>query len=141
MATWRSCAHFWPRRDRRGSWLRLILLDPHSDIGVQEWHLIVLLLGVMLAVVILIIALMPLFLSHSHHATTTQPTHALEGPPSTRIEAAEWAAPGVIAVFDVPIWRTTHTLTVVRQASGTDLLQGRQFRPRTRATASGHFLR
>jgi cytochrome o ubiquinol oxidase subunit 2 len=88
----------------------LALFDPKGDIGVQEKHLIVLSLGIMLAVVIPVIAL-TLFFFWRYRATNTKATYAPEWAHSTRIEVVVWTIPCVIVAFlGVLIWRTTHSL-------------------------------
>ncbi|MHA6203464.1 ubiquinol oxidase subunit II [Dyella soli] len=92
----------------------LALFDPRGDIGLQERHLIVLSLGIMLAVVIPVIAL-TLFFFWRYRATNTRATYAPEWAHSTPIEVVVWTIPCIIVAFlGVLIWRTTHSLDPYR---------------------------
>lgn len=92
----------------------LALFDPKGDIGVQERHLIVLSLGIMLAVVIPVIAL-TLFFFWRYRSTNTRATYAPEWAHSTPIEVVVWTIPCIIVAFlGVLIWRTTHSLDPYR---------------------------
>lgn len=92
----------------------LALFDPKGDIGVQERHLIVLSLAIMLAVVIPVIAL-TFFFFWRYRASNTKATYAPEWAHSTRIEVVVWTIPCVIVAFlAVLIWRTTHSLDPYR---------------------------
>ncbi|WP_243041234.1 ubiquinol oxidase subunit II [Dyella sedimenti] len=92
----------------------LALFDPKGDIGMQERHLIVLSLGIMLAVVIPVIVL-TLFFFWRYRATNTKATYAPEWAHSTRIEVVVWTIPCVIVAFlAVLIWRSTHSLDPYR---------------------------
>lgn len=92
----------------------LALFDPKGDIGMQERHLIVLSLGIMLAVVIPVIAL-TLFFFWRYRATNTRATYAPDWAHSTPIEVVVWTIPCIIVAFlGVLIWRTTHSLDPYR---------------------------
>lgn len=92
----------------------LALFDPRGDIGMQERHLIVVALGIMLAVVIPVIAL-TLFFFWRYRDTNKQATYAPTWAHSTGIEIVVWGIPCVIVVFlSVLIWGTTHALDPYR---------------------------
>jgi cytochrome o ubiquinol oxidase subunit II len=86
------------------------LLDPKGDIGVQEKHLILVALGLMLLVVIPVIAL-TLFFAWRYRASNTRATYAPKWAHSTAIEVVVWSIPCVIIItLGVLIWKTTHSL-------------------------------
>jgi cytochrome o ubiquinol oxidase subunit II len=90
------------------------LLDPKGDIGVQEKHLILVALGLMLLVVIPVIAL-TLFFAWRYRASNTRATYAPKWAHSTAIEVVVWSIPCVIIVtLGVLIWKTTHSLDPYR---------------------------
>jgi cytochrome o ubiquinol oxidase subunit II len=92
----------------------LALFDPSGNIGVQERHLIVIALAVMLAVVIPVIAL-TLFFFWRYRETNKRATYAPTWAHSTAIEVVVWGIPCVIVLFlGVLIWRTTHSLDPYR---------------------------
>jgi len=86
------------------------LFDPKGDIGMQEKHLIVVALGLMLLVVIPVIVL-TLFFAWRYRASNTNATYAPNWSHSTAIEVVVWTIPCVIIVtLGVLIWKTTHSL-------------------------------
>lgn len=90
------------------------LFDPKGDIGVQEKHLILVALGLMLLVVIPVIAL-TLFFAWRYRASNTRATYAPKWAHSTAIEVVVWSIPCVIIItLGVLIWKTTHTLDPYR---------------------------
>jgi cytochrome o ubiquinol oxidase subunit II len=92
----------------------LALFDPSGDIGVQERHLIVVALALMLSVVIPVIAL-TLFFFWRYRETNKRATYAPTWAHSAAIEVVVWGIPCVIVLFlGVLIWRTTHTLDPYR---------------------------
>jgi cytochrome o ubiquinol oxidase subunit II len=92
----------------------LALFDPHGDIGMQERHLIVVALALMLSVVIPVIAL-TLFFFWRYRETNKRATYAPTWAHSTAIEVVVWGIPCVIVLFlAVLIWGTTHTLDPYR---------------------------
>ena len=93
---------------------KLVLFNPQGDIGVQEKHLILVALGLMLLVVIPVIAL-TLFFAWRYRASNTRATYAPDWAHSTAIEVVVWSIPCVIVVtLGVLIWRTTHSLDPYR---------------------------
>lgn len=91
-----------------------VLLAPQGDVGVQEKHLILIALGLMLLVVIPVIAL-TLFFAWRYRASNTRATYAPKWAHSTAIEVVVWSIPCVIIVaLAVLIWNTTHTLDPYR---------------------------
>lgn len=91
-----------------------MLLDPKGDIGVQEKHLILIALGLMLLVVIPVMALTLYFAWH-YRASNTRATYAPKWAHSTAIEVVVWSIPCVIVItLGVLIWRTTHSLDPYR---------------------------
>lgn len=92
----------------------LVLFDPRGDIGMQERHLIVLALVIMLSVVIPVIAL-TLFFFWRYRDTNKNATYAPNWAHSTAIEVVVWGIPCVIVLFlSVLIWGTTHKLDPYR---------------------------
>ena len=88
----------------------LALFDPKGDIGMQERHLILISLGLMLLVVIPVIAL-TLFFFWRYREGNSKATYAPEWAHSTRIEIVVWTIPCVIVAFlGYLIWGTTHSL-------------------------------
>jgi len=86
------------------------LFTPQGAIGVQEKHLILIALGLMLLVVIPVIAL-TLYFAWRFRASNTRATYKPRWAHSTRIEVVVWSVPCVIvAILAVLIWRTTHSL-------------------------------
>jgi len=86
------------------------LLDPKGDIGVQEKHLILVALGLMLLVVIPVIVI-TLFFAWRYRASNTNATYAPNWAHSTAIEVVVWSIPCVIIVMlGVLIWKSTHSL-------------------------------
>lgn len=91
-----------------------VLMNPKGDIGVQEKHLILVALGLMLLVVIPVIAL-TLWFAWRYRASNTGATYAPRWSHSTAIEVVVWSIPCVIVfVLGVLIWRTTHSLDPYR---------------------------
>ncbi|RUL77583.1 ubiquinol oxidase subunit II [Dyella choica] len=92
----------------------LALFAPGGDIGVQERHLIIVSLALMLSVVIPVIALTFLF-CWRYRATNKRATYAPTWAHSTTIEWVVWGIPCVIVLFlAVLIWGTTHSLDPYR---------------------------
>nr|WP_322011690.1 ubiquinol oxidase subunit II [Paraburkholderia sp. J12] len=92
----------------------MVLLDPKGDIGVQEKHLILIALGLMLLVVIPVIAL-TLWFAWRYRAGNPRATYAPKWAHSTVIEVVVWSIPCVIVLtLGVLIWRTTHALDPYR---------------------------
>ena len=92
----------------------MVLFDPQGDIGVQEKHLILAALGLMLLVVIPVIALTLLF-AWRYRESNTRATYAPKWAHSSAIEVVVWSIPCVIVVtLAVLIWRTTHSLDPYR---------------------------
>jgi cytochrome o ubiquinol oxidase subunit II len=88
----------------------MVLFDPKGDIGVQEKHLILLALGLMLLVVVPVI-LLTLYFAWRYRESNKSATYAPKWAHSTAIEVVVWAIPCVIvAVLGLVIWRTTHSL-------------------------------
>jgi cytochrome o ubiquinol oxidase subunit II len=88
----------------------LEVLSPKGDIGMQEKHLILLALGLMLIVVIPVI-FMTLFFAWRYRASNTKATYAPKWSHSTAIEVVVWTIPCIIiAVLATITWRTTHSL-------------------------------
>jgi cytochrome o ubiquinol oxidase subunit II len=86
------------------------LLDPKGDIGMQEKHLILLALGLMLLVVVPVI-LLTLYFAWRYRESNRHATYAPKWAHSTTIEVVVWAIPCVIvAILALVIWRTTHSL-------------------------------
>lgn len=91
-----------------------VLMNPKGDIGVQEKHLILIALGLMLLVVIPVIALTLLF-AWRYRASNRSATYAPGWSHSTAIEVVVWSIPCVIVVvLGVLIWRTTLSLDPYR---------------------------
>ena len=92
----------------------MALFNPQGDIGVQEKHLILIALGLMLLVVVPVIAL-TLFFAWRYRESNTRATYAPKWSHSTAIEVVVWSIPCVIvATLAVLIWRTTHSLDPYR---------------------------
>jgi cytochrome o ubiquinol oxidase subunit II len=90
------------------------LLDPKGDIGVQEKHLILVALGLMLLVVIPVI-LLTLYFAWHFRASNTRATYAPKWSHSTAIEVVVWSIPCVIIVaLAMLIWKSTHELDPYR---------------------------
>jgi cytochrome o ubiquinol oxidase subunit 2 len=88
----------------------MALFDPKGDIGMQEKHLILLALGLMLLVVVPVI-LLTLYFAWRYRESNQRATYAPKWAHSTAIEVVVWAIPCVIvAVLALVIWRTTHSL-------------------------------
>src|ERR1700756_1385514 len=88
----------------------MVLMDPKGAIGVQEKHLILVALGLMLLVVIPLI-LLTLFFAWKYRASNTRATYAPEWAHSNAIEVVVWGVPcAIVVVLAVLIWQTTHTL-------------------------------
>jgi cytochrome o ubiquinol oxidase subunit 2 len=86
------------------------LLDPKGDIGMQEKHLILLSLGLMLLVVVPVI-LLTLYFAWRYRESNRSATYAPKWAHSTTIEVVVWTIPCVIvAILGLVIWRTTHSL-------------------------------
>ncbi|MGF6574110.1 cytochrome o ubiquinol oxidase subunit 2 [Paraburkholderia sp. GAS333] len=88
----------------------MALFDPKGDIGMQEKHLILLALGLMLLVVVPVI-LLTLYFAWRYRESNTSATYAPKWAHSTAIEVVVWAIPCVIvSILALVIWRTTHSL-------------------------------
>jgi cytochrome o ubiquinol oxidase subunit 2 len=88
----------------------MTLFDPKGDIGMQEKHLILLALGLMLLVVVPVI-LLTLYFAWRYRASNQRATYAPKWAHSTAIEVVVWVIPCVIvAILALVIWRTTHSL-------------------------------
>jgi cytochrome o ubiquinol oxidase subunit II len=91
-----------------------VLFDPKGDIGVQEKHLILIALGLMLLVVIPVIFLTLYFAWHFRD-TNTRATYAPTWSHSTAIEVVVWTIPCLIVLtLAVLIWQSTHSLDPYR---------------------------
>lgn len=88
----------------------MTLFDPKGDIGMQEKHLILLSLGLMLLVVVPVI-LLTLYFAWRYRESNTTATYAPKWAHSTAIEVVVWTIPCVIvAILALVIWRSTHSL-------------------------------
>jgi cytochrome o ubiquinol oxidase subunit 2 len=88
----------------------MALFDPKGDIGMQEKHLILLALGLMLLVVIPVI-LLTLYFAWRYRESNKSATYAPKWAHSTAIEVIVWTIPCVIvAILALVIWRTAHSL-------------------------------
>ena len=73
----------------------MALFDPKGDIGMQEKHLILLALGLMLLVVVPVI-LLTLYFAWRYRASNQSATYAPTWAHSTAIEVVVWAIPCII---------------------------------------------
>lgn len=92
----------------------MALFTPQGEVGIEEKHLILIALGLMLLVVVPVIAL-TLYFGWRYRASNLRATYAPRWAHSNRIEAVVWIIPCIIvAILAVLIWRTTHTLDPYR---------------------------
>jgi cytochrome o ubiquinol oxidase subunit 2 len=92
----------------------MVLFNPKGDIGVQEKHLIIVALALMLLVVIPVI-LLTLYFGWHYRASNSKANYAPTWAHSTRIEVVIWTIPCVIVAFlAVLIWGSTHSLDPYR---------------------------
>ncbi|HEY0296551.1 MAG TPA: ubiquinol oxidase subunit II, partial [Bordetella sp.] len=86
------------------------VLDPKGDIGMQEKHLLLVALGLMLIVVIPVI-IMTIAFAWRYRSTNTRATYAPRWSHSTAIEAVVWTIPCIIiAILATITWTSTHEL-------------------------------
>jgi len=92
----------------------LEILDPKGDIGLQEKHLLLTALGLMLIVVIPVIV-MTLGFAWKYRSTNTKATYSPRWSHSTGIELVVWTVPCIIvAILAVLTWRSSHDLDPYR---------------------------
>lgn len=89
---------------------KIELLDPKGDIGLQEKHLLLTAMGLMLIVVIPVI-IMAIAFAWRYRSTNTKATYAPRWAHSTAIEAVVWTVPCIIiAILATITWTSSHDL-------------------------------
>lgn len=90
------------------------LMDPKGDIGLQQKHLLLISLGLMLIVVIPVIV-MAIWFAWKYRASNTSATYSPRWSHSTAIEVVVWTIPIIIvSILAVLTWKSSHELDPYR---------------------------
>jgi len=93
---------------------KLIVMNPHGDIAVQQAHLIVTSTLLMLLIIVPVIAA-TLFFAFRYRQSNTGVTYAPEWDHSTRLELLIWGAPlAIVIALGAITWISTHKLDPYR---------------------------
>ena len=93
---------------------KLVVMQPHGDIAVQQAHLIVTATLLMLLIIVPVIALTLLF-AWRYRAANTEATYTPDWDHSTKLELVIWGAPlAIIIALGTVTWITTHKLDPYR---------------------------